>query len=375
MVGVHVRERQLGGGTSDSLAIRLRYRAQRQRVLAFQRLHPEHFDLGAATDHLDRADSLLAESQRRDPRWDVPLLERAAQSEPRAALVLSADGADAAGVERAFDEGIAHVDDLLKRNPDHAAALAWRGRLRWQRIGFGRAYTDASVDSAVRDLETALQRDPSLAWAAATLSEIHYTARGDFLEALDWARLAYRHDTYAENLTHTLGRMALSHFELMQEDSATHWCREGLRRDPGNPAPRGCLLEVMAWGTGPALPDAAWIHYDAILDRAAMGNLSELRSYYGMVVAGVIARAGLRDSARAVLARARAGMDPRAEAALLAPELLGLEAAVLFRLDEPESARRRLEEYARRSPRMAELAMARRLLREYVRPPADRPHR
>jgi len=371
-LGSRVRERQIGEGTHDSLAVRLRYRAQRRRVLAADALRAGFDEL--ASEQLDRSDSLLAESYRRDTRWTLPALERAAQAELRVLQILSAsDGNDIDGVRRAFDQAIAGLNEVLDREPGHAAALALRGRLRWKRAEFGAAFTTEAVDSAVKDLEDALERDERLARAAADLSEILFNARADYPGALHWAQSAYRNDTYLESLDQILDRIALSHFELMHDDSAVVWCREGVRHEPDNPAGWGCLLEVMAWGSGPPSPDSALTWYDAIAQRAAAANVSSLRSYYGLVVAGVLARAGRPDSARAMMSTARSGWAASADAGLAPdPVLLALEAAVFFRLGEPDSARQRFDEYRRVRPDEARLDATKRMLRPYLPVDPDR---
>ena len=171
-----------------------------------------------------------------------------------------------------------------------------------------------------------------------------------------------------EESNQIINRLALGNLELNRDAEAARWCREGIRRFPTNPAHSACVLEVMAWGSAPANADSAWGFYHE-LERLTAASNPGVRAFYAAEVAAVLARSrGVpRDSARAVLARARTEVAANPGASQASSEsLLPLEAAVLYRLGDSARADQLFNELRERDPRKASLLAQRRMLRDYV---------
>ncbi len=95
--------------------------------------------------------------------------------------------------------------------------------------------------------------------------------------------------------------------ELKQWDEVTRWCGEGRRRFPERESFVGVDLVALAGPEGPE-PDVskAWTLADRFLELSAERHRAARRPMVLMQVAGVLARAGRADSARAIVAEARA---------------------------------------------------------------------
>jgi serine/threonine-protein kinase len=368
MLGSRARELQLESGSTSAIALQLRRRAEGYRLWARQRV--DRGDFRGAESALDSAAALLIESQGKDPKWTAPSLARAGLTQMRAFIVLRESRTyDTATVRKIFDAGVAIVDSVLDRTPRDPIALASRGRLRWQRtllvepdkLSLQRA------DTAIRDLGDALSLDPRLARAAADLSHIYYFTHR-YQEAAAYAERAFRIDAYMEESDQIINRLALSNFEIQRDSDAAHWCQEGVRRFPENPAHHGCVLEVMAWGTAPANADSAWAAYRALERLTILSNVGG-RAYYGPQMAAVLARSPrvLPDSATALLARIRADVEASPLATQETRELLlAREAAVFYRLGDSKRANQLFGRFRERDPVRASRVAEQRMLRDYV---------
>ena len=369
MLGSRVREREAENRSTDSLATDLRRRAWQQRLLVRQRIVGR--DIAGAERALDSATLLLVKAQRRDPSWREPRLERASLGATRALLALQRSGAPDRTVAGHFDSGIAIIDSLLQGARPDPVVLAARGRLRWQRAVFGRqdsTETQEATAAARRDLETALRLDTTLARAAADLSQILFESEARYEEAATLAERAYRLDSYMEESSQIINRLALSSLELGRDAVAADWCAEGQQRFPANPAHWGCSLDVMAWGAGRADPALAWAAHREAGRLTAPRNFSALASY-AFAMAAVLARSpGIpADSARAVLARARATLSSSGEDSVtLRNALLPREAAALYRLGDSTTADSLVARMWKANPSRAGVLAQRRMLRGYV---------
>jgi serine/threonine-protein kinase len=370
MLGARVRERQLEAGSSSPVALRHRWRAEHHRVEA--RASIGVGDAAAAAAALDSAEASLTASERADSAWLAPRIARASLSATRALLILFQPGpTDFGAIRQTFDRGIAILDSALLLERGNPLALAMRGRLRLQRVVIGEEHplaAQALTEAAAADLESALAADSTLARAAADLSQLLFEARGRFEDAARLAERAYRLDAYMEETSTILDRLALSRLEVGDEESARRWCAEGVRRFPANPAHHGCFLDVMAWGAGRVNPDSAWAYYHAVERRAGDRNVSA-RVHYLAAVAAVLARSGTpahSDSARRVLARARALAMQQPVNAELRDELLAFEAAAHYRLGDRARADSLFAEYRGRDSLKARARAQRRMLRSYV---------
>ncbi|NIQ60112.1 MAG: hypothetical protein GWN71_44330, partial [Gammaproteobacteria bacterium] len=114
------------------------------------------------------ADSLLAEAERRAPEWAAPSLLRSAIAADRSLLRGRAG-------DRSREDlrvGIEHAERALATG-DRAAALEWRGKLRFalaRHAAPGAA--DTLMAAAERDLREAVRLEPGRAGALMTLSDL-----------------------------------------------------------------------------------------------------------------------------------------------------------------------------------------------------------
>jgi len=122
-------------------------------------------------------------------------------------------------------------------------------------------------------------------------------------------------------------------------DRARDWCMEGHRRFPDSYEFVECELTLMTMSGVEPDVGRAWALKDSVVEVAPTDQ--EFHDAFAAVfVGGVIARAGLADSASAVLTRARVGTDVDPEY-----ELLPLEAAMRLMNGQREEAIRRLQDY------------------------------
>lgn len=340
-LGEEVRLRRISQGTDDVLAWQLLQRGERARKEAAQRAL--HGDRGGAAGSYERADSLLSLAERAQPSWTEPALLRAKIALDRA------QGTGEAGERRALlENGKSHADRALELEPDHPEALELRGTLRY--VEWRSALTHdptqraALLRSARDDLEQAVARDPERASAQAVLSHLYYQPEvRDLPGAALAAKAAYEADAFLTNANTVLYRLFLTTLDMGQFAQASGWCAEGVRRFPEDPRFARCRLLLMS--TPGATPDAgeAWAVLDELEGLAPDGARHRLVVEGRMFVAGALAREGLPDSARAVLARAHddyvAMGDPH-------QGLLGIEAYVSHVLGDDDRAIDLLKVYA-----------------------------
>jgi tetratricopeptide (TPR) repeat protein len=221
--------------------------------------------------------------------------------------------------------GLEHAARALEAAPTDAEALALRGSLRyrhWQlRVAPDKAAQDTLLQRARRDLEGAVQADPSLARANVTLSHLYYDV-DDVPGALLAARQAYEEDVYLEEADRTLDRLFWGSLDLEQFNEARRWCAEGTRRFPRDHRFAQCRLWLMATPAVPPDPDLGW-SLVALLDTITPPARRGFLTLQGrLMVAGALARHQQVDSARRVLDRTRdqitSEIDP--EQTLLAHE-------------------------------------------------------
>jgi tetratricopeptide (TPR) repeat protein len=185
------------------------------------------------------------------------------------------------------------------------------------------------------DLRAAVAAQPDRAQAWVALADL-LRVRGDFSEAAIAAERAVTADPF---LIHAekeiLFALTQVWLDLGQVERALEWNDEGLRRYPAEVSFTAGKLVVMAgWDRASASADTAWALLSAGLEGWAPGRL---------LVAGVLARDGQPDSARAVIAGVRAeGSDD--------PWLDYYEANTRIQLGEPARAMDLLESYLEAIP-------------------------
>jgi len=335
-LGEEVRLREERAGTSSTDAWTLVQQGERIRKDAEGLVSANKVD--SAVVRFGRADSALAAAERADPRWVDPIVLRGQLVERRVRLTRNA---------ALIDEGLAHAGRALALNPQDPGALELRGTLRYRRWQLARPpdpqQASALLEDARKDLEQATSIDPTLASGFATLSSLYYQTK-DLQGAALAARRAYEEDAYLSNAPDILNRLFFTSYDLDQQRQAQRWCEEGDRRFPRDFRFLECQLYMMTRLEQPDVP-RAWRLLAGIdsLVPAPRRQVIHLREQ--MMVAATIARAGLKDSAHAVIERSRGTpeLDPE-------HDLVALEAFVRTLLGEQDEAIRLLQRYVAANP-------------------------
>ncbi len=253
------------------------------------------------------ADSLLARAERLDPEWAQPTIARAWIANGLARINGDPPGVgmDATWAARALQ----HADRAISIGPDAAAGLEVRGAIL---AGLARTAEDPerAREEAGRVLERAVALDPMAARAWGELAAVR-VAQGRFPEARRGARRALQADAFLEDaaeVTHTLYFSAL---HAGPEPEAVEQCNDGRARFPAESEFVVCQLFLLA--SFPQVEpdvDRAWALVDTLETLVAERTRAGFHMYGAVQVAKVAARAGLPDSARAILQRARGEETP-----------------------------------------------------------------
>ena len=269
----------------------------------------------------DTADSLAARAAALDPKWVDPLLLRA-QLAYRRSYFLGGQG-DNAGAARWIDEGLARVGAAFGIAPNNPDAFEVRGNLRYWRwlLQLERDDAKASVllNDAQKDLETATRINPNQAGAHATLSHLYNQTRTT-VDVILAARQALAADAFLGNADVITQRLFFATYDQGQFPDAEHWCGELQRRFPANPRAVQCQLWMLTTKARQPDPALAWRLADSMVALAPPEGRDYERLYDANVVAAVLGRAGLADSARRVIERSGGDptVDPQGELAFVA---------------------------------------------------------
>lgn len=302
-------------GTNNEHAQELLMRAERARKdAAGLRVSGTADDLHDARKKLAAADSLLAICETLDPRWIMPTIMRGWIATDVAMLQT--------GTERvaSLTAALPYAERALRRDSTSAAALELRGTVRWK---LALSDVDATrrsglIASAETDLQRAVDRDSTLASAAATLSQLLRATRTDragLVRALAYARQAYQADAYLAYARDIVSQLYRGTMSLGQADSARAWCARGHQIAPDDWTFVECELTIMRLDLAHAAPARAWqvvAKTDSLdpPDKARAAGHAYNPIYRRLVAAAVSARAGQKDTARAVLAWALRTAQP-----------------------------------------------------------------
>lgn len=318
-LGTEIRLKESRGGTASSRAWTLVQRAEKRRkdadsLIAAARTAPALALLGTAEQE-------LLQAQQADPRWSQPLLTHAAIAYQRA-RILRDQPLDA---DAAVQSGITFADQALALSPRSADALELRGKLEYLRVDFrlvpdGPQWQRALAD-AERDLRAAVDLDPGQAGAWATLSRLAYKKQ-DVQFALLAAQRAYAADAYLTNAREILGRLFWTSHDAEMYPDAIKWCAEGHRRFPRDAFFVECRMWMMTTKAVHPDPDAAWRLVDSLRVITPAARWPYESRMAEMLAAGVLAKAGLNDSAGRVLERAHAPRDVDPDGELFGVEIV-----------------------------------------------------
>jgi serine/threonine-protein kinase len=290
------------------------------------------------------ADRQLAQAGKLDVHWAQPWLTRAAIAYQRARA--SREQPVLAGA--AVDSGMAFVERALNVDARSADALELRGKLEFLRVDQrlvpeGPQYSQL-LDAAEKDLRAAVQENSSQAGAWATLSRLAYKRQSP-QEALLAAQAAYKADAYLSNAREILARLFWTSHDTENFPDAARWCEEGRRRFPADAFFVECRLWMLTTKNMKPVPADAWRQLDT-LRAITPPNRWEYEKRMGqLLVAGVLAKAELRDSAQRVLDRAKPTPDLDPER-----ELLGTQVVVRLFLKDYDRAMDDLTAYLAAHP-------------------------
>jgi len=340
-LGEEVRLRQVRASTLSVAAWSLFQRAELARKSGGALLESD--SLTAAKSAFRLADSLAAAAQRLDPQWAEPVALRAEVAYRQARFDFNAGHASPW-----IDKGLALAAEALKIDSRNPEAREVRGTLRFLQylLHLGPTPT-ANADllrRAEEDLRGAVSVAPSQASAWNMLSLLNYQ-KPDFVEAKIDAQRAYEADAYLSAADQILWRLYTTSYDLEQFADAQRWCEEGRRRFPESLNFVKCQLWLMTASAKPPDVTLAW----QLLDQAVRLTPQQMRAYTRLEskngVAAVLARAGLTDSARHVLARSQAGPDVDPEA-----ELLSYQAFAYLLLGDRDEALRLMKQQIAANP-------------------------
>jgi serine/threonine-protein kinase len=349
-LGQEVQLRQRRAATGSVAAWELVQRAQRQwddaRALRLSG------DEGGADALLGTGDSLLARAEAYDPAWVEPVLLRGWLAAERASLLGVGSGAPRPFWIRV---GLEHAERALARRPAYPPALELRGTLLAKQWLLTQAGGGAgAVEAAERDLRAAaVPANPSQGRAWSALSQL-LQARGKVAEANLAAERAYRADAFLRDAAEIVYRLYYTSSDLDRQADALRWCSEGRARFPGDWRFAYCQLAMLLWpgGERPDV-DRAW---GLVADLERLSTPADRAAYtprWHLLVAGVLARAGRPDSARAVIGRSRAAApnDPEMDYnEAVARTLLGERARALSLLGSYLKAMPQVRDYLGADP-------------------------
>ncbi|HEU5305494.1 MAG TPA: protein kinase [Gemmatimonadales bacterium] len=293
-------------------------------------------DASAVRRLLDMADSQFAQAASTDPNWADPVVLRGWVAVDRIEL---SETVPADSLERWYREGLAHAERGLRIRPQYPPALELRGTLRYRYWVSGNA-AGSPGDDVQADLRAgAVKANPAQARALGTLSAL-LQATGQLAEANLVAARAYEADAFLSDSPQILFRLYHTSLDLGREREAVRWCDTGRSRFPEDWRFTFCQLRILALAdTGRPDVDRAW---SLVATLQQLGSPAYIPRWH-LVVASLLARAGLRDSAEAVIKRARAAAPGDSE-------LDFYEAEARMLLGDHRAALRLLERDLRNDP-------------------------
>jgi TolB-like protein len=289
-------------------------------------------DSAGATRKYARTDSLLAQAERLDPKWPLPITQRGWLTYKLSRLAPSAPPSYHGDL---IDKGLGHAARALALKADDPDALELRGTLRYWKW-LNNLVANASEASqlyagAEQDLRASVEANPNQASAWTTLSHLLIN-KPAAAEAKLAARRGYDADPYLTNANVTIWRLFTTSYVLEDAAEAKRWCDEGQRRFPKDFRFSECQLWYYSLKGAKPDVDSAWKALDqyVALSPPPLRELNRLKGQMRMAVA--LARAGLADRARSVAERSRG--DATVDSGRELAELEALARSVLGDKDE-----------------------------------------
>jgi tetratricopeptide (TPR) repeat protein len=211
-------------------------------------------------------------------------------------------------------EGTEFAGRAIQIDSLNVRALDLRGTLRyWLGQSSEGDETERLHEQAERDLRTVTALDSTNAHAWHRLSSL-YTAQGKHDDAKNAAVRALEADQYYEEREDIYKQLCNTSLNKKEWEEFTRWCAAGFREFPRSQY----IFNLMAMGlSSPGGPepdvDRIWQLLDEFLQASPPSQRDKVRPAATLYVAMVLARAGLSDSARAVIRKARdAATEPDA---------------------------------------------------------------
>jgi TolB-like protein len=298
------------------------------------------------------ADSLYLRALQLDPQWNYARIKRGIMAlrlwyhpdPPISAEDRNVPADLPAPARRALwnAKAIRLANEVLERDRRSAEALSLRGAARYGlMVATPRGDTLAPVIEA--DLRAALAIRPDDASAWITLSFLQ-SERAKFLDAAASAEHAFEADPFFQQ-RQVIYTAFWAYLWSERFAEADRWCKMGVTHYPTAPLFAECELTLVGW-TGKSAADAAvaWGMIDRLERGSAADPLRQTWGYRRLLVAAVLARAGMADSARHLLDRVRATpVEVRGSTRLP-------EAYVYLLLGQRDSAIARLDALVRGAP-------------------------
>lgn len=305
-------------------------------------------DVQGFVERIQRADSLYAAAESADPAWADPTVRRA--------IIASRWGEASSGEDPAegreyLDLALSLADQALAKDARSAQALYVRGTVDYLVWVLGLAQSPAEAEERFERARTTLEQatdiDPTLAAAWNTLSILR-SQIPDNIGANLAARRALEADEFLRSAEGVLRRLYATSYDIEQFRDAIQYCDQGRTRFPEVPEFTECQLWLMGAPRGltPDI-DEAWRIMEAHLALVPESEREFAEVQDHLVMGAVLARAGMPDSARAVLASASARATPTLDPDR---ELLGVEALGHLALGDEAAALNRLSVYLTASP-------------------------
>jgi TolB-like protein len=312
-VGSNVQELKGKAGTRNADAWDQYQRARQVVALGDSLAIAGNFT--GAVPVLARADSMLVAVQALDPKWAAPTSQRAHMAHRASRYALAARQMPA--MMAYMDSGLVAAEAALRLAPNDADALEARGSIHYVQWLLGEApkgmNADQLLESAQNDLEASTKANPAQASANNTLSHL-YSATSRTTQANLAAQTAYTTDPYLSDANKTLWRLTSTSIDLDAGTQARKWCAEGAARFPEDFHFAECKLWLYTLRDQDPKPtaDQIWKAYRDYVQANKVDKPAYVEKRGGMIAGIALIRAGLIDSARAVIGRSQApeSVDP-----------------------------------------------------------------
>jgi eukaryotic-like serine/threonine-protein kinase len=298
-VGTESRRRAVAAGTKDAAA---RDYWSRAMSIVDAVSSPEALSLPTSTaDRLAVADSLLGEAIRRDPRWTGPHIARG-WAYLESALMYGSEGQRDSARISAHLKAVAAADAAIRIAPADPDAHELRGVAL---VGLWFEAPSDKADSIGREAEQELGRAISLDLSVARAWEalgLYYLFVGRFGEARQAMAEAQQADAFLLSEPNILRWQIIADLNLERYADARETCARGARWYPLELAFTNCQYVILGWSAGD-LKSArrAWQLALKAENRAAPARRSDVYRTNLLMTAAILARAGYRDSAEALL--------------------------------------------------------------------------